>query len=92
MGHLSLRQSCSRDVQICHSITVHALVHFGEFRPIQQVVLVTSCLHGRPQLLVNVIAEILGSYWLALIFQTSHVIGEVEWPVPDKDNVVHMDW
>ena len=62
---------------------------------------------------MNVIAEILGSYWLALIFQTSHVISDVsiaaavycrvvwlpwllhlqvEWPKPDKDNVVHMDW
>jgi len=29
------------------------------------------------QILVNVVAEILGSYWLALIFQTSHVISEV---------------
>ena len=73
---------------------------------------------------MNLIAEIVGSYWLALIFQTSHVISEVcalfplawlsfcvifsdpgekvsvigfpliqvEWPKPDKDNVVHMDW
>ena len=62
---------------------------------------------------MNLIAEIIGSYWLALIFQTSHVISEVgllyvcsrsflhllylsrlqvEWPKPDKDNVVHMDW
>ena len=29
------------------------------------------------QLLFNLIAEIIGSYWLALIFQTSHVISEV---------------
>lgn len=29
------------------------------------------------QLLVNLIAEILGSYWLALIFQASHVVSEV---------------
>ena len=29
---------------------------------------------------------------VALIFQTSHVISEVEWPKPDKDNVVDMDW
>ena len=29
------------------------------------------------QLLMNFIAEIVGSYWLALIFQTSHVISEV---------------
>eukprot|EP00731_Ephydatia_muelleri_P023135 Em0015g718a len=42
-------------------------------------------------LLMNLAAEIVGSYWLALIFQTSHVISEVEWPKPDKDNVVHMD-
>ena len=30
-----------------------------------------------PQLLFNLIGEIVGSYWLALIFQTSHVISEV---------------
>ena len=29
------------------------------------------------QLLYNLIGEIVGSYWLALIFQTSHVISEV---------------
>ena len=36
------------------------------------------CVHMCPctQVLVNVVAEILGSYWLALIFQTSHVISE----------------
>ena len=34
-----------------------------------------------PQLLYNVIAEICGSYWLALIFQTSHVISEVGPPL-----------
>ena len=33
-----------------------------------------------------------GSYWLALIFQTSHVISEVDWPKPDKNNFVNMDW
>ncbi|XP_019850089.1 PREDICTED: acyl-lipid (8-3)-desaturase-like [Amphimedon queenslandica] len=43
-------------------------------------------------LFYNLIAEMSGSYWLALIFQTSHVISEVEWPKPDKDNKVHMDW
>jgi fatty acid desaturase len=44
-------------------------------------------------LLYNLIGEIVGSYWLALIFQTSHVISEVEWPKPDpKDNMVHQDW
>ncbi len=30
-----------------------------------------------PQLVANIVAEMCGSYWLALIFQTSHVIGEV---------------
>jgi hypothetical protein len=29
------------------------------------------------QLLMNLIAEIVESYWLALIFQTSHVVSEV---------------
>jgi hypothetical protein len=44
------------------------------------------------QILVNIIADIAFSYWLALIFQTSHVISEVEWPKPDKRNYVDMDW
>ena len=30
-----------------------------------------------PQLVFNVIGEMVGSWWLALIFQTSHVISEV---------------
>lgn len=29
---------------------------------------------------MNLIAEISGSYWLALIFQTSHVVSEVRSP------------
>jgi fatty acid desaturase len=44
-------------------------------------------------LLYNLIGEIVGSYWLALIFQTSHVISEVEWPKPDPvTKMVHQDW
>ena len=32
------------------------------------------------------------SYYLALSFQSSHVVGEVAWPVPDKNNQIHRDW
>ncbi|XP_064391461.1 uncharacterized protein LOC135339316 [Halichondria panicea] len=46
-----------------------------------------------PQLLVAIlVSDVCMSYWLALTFQVSHVVSEVEWPKPDKDNVVHMDW
>lgn len=43
-------------------------------------------------LLTNLIAEAAVSYWLAFFFQGSHVVGEVEWPVPDSNNEMHMDW
>eukprot|EP00731_Ephydatia_muelleri_P003875 Em0002g51a len=43
-------------------------------------------------LLLNVMSEISTSYWLALIFQASHVISEVEWPKPGKNNMMQMDW
>ncbi|CAI8051497.1 Acyl-lipid (8-3)-desaturase [Geodia barretti] len=37
--------------------------------------------------------EFVFSYWLALTFQASHVVSEVEWPTPDpKDLTVHQDW
>jgi fatty acid desaturase len=61
----------------------HCLYRFGiplMFMPLHKVIL------------VNIIADIAFSYWLALIFQTSHVISEVEWPKPDKRNYVDMDW
>lgn len=36
--------------------------------------------------------EFAASYWLALVFQISHVVSEVEWPVPDKDGKINYDW
>ena len=44
------------------------------------------------QLLYNLIAEIAASYWLALIFQVSHVVSEVDWLKPDENNFINMDW
>ena len=44
------------------------------------------------QLLYSVITEMSFSYWIALTSQTTHVSSEVEWPKPDENNVVHMDW
>ncbi|XP_015777022.1 PREDICTED: acyl-lipid (8-3)-desaturase-like isoform X1 [Acropora digitifera] len=41
---------------------------------------------------LTVIADIVGSYWLALIFQASHVVSEVEWPQPGKDGKMNRDW
>ncbi|XP_078367830.1 uncharacterized protein LOC144651734 [Oculina patagonica] len=36
--------------------------------------------------------EIASSYWLALIFQASHVVSEVEWPKPDANGKINRDW
>jgi len=41
---------------------------------------------------LTVIADVVGSYWLALIFQASHVVSEVEWPQPGKDGKMNRDW
>ncbi|CAH3042120.1 unnamed protein product [Pocillopora meandrina] len=38
------------------------------------------------------LAEIAAGYWLALIFQASHVVSEVEWPQPDEKGVMKRDW
>lgn len=40
----------------------------------------------------NVVNDLFSSWWLALCFQCSHVVGEVEWPQPDKEGKIHMDW
>ncbi|KXS15116.1 delta-5 fatty acid desaturase [Gonapodya prolifera JEL478] len=39
------------------------------------------------------ISDMVASYWLALLFQANHVVGEVEWPLPDpKTNQIERDW
>lgn len=38
------------------------------------------------------IQDAVSSWWLALSFQASHVVGEVDWPVADKDNKISTDW
>lgn len=38
------------------------------------------------------IQDAVSSWWLALSFQSSHVVGEVEWPLPDKNNRITDDW
>ena len=43
-------------------------------------------------LLLNLIGEIVASYWLALHIQVTHVSSEVEWPQPDADNMMNRDW
>ncbi|XP_031564402.1 acyl-lipid (8-3)-desaturase-like [Actinia tenebrosa] len=50
------------------------------FLPLKQVIL------------LNVLSDAVASYWLALIFQISHVVSEVDWPQPDKDNRINQDW
>lgn len=43
-------------------------------------------------LVLFAIADAVSSYWLAILFQANHVVGEVSWPVPDKDGRIHHDW
>eukprot|EP00731_Ephydatia_muelleri_P000259 Em0001g259a len=43
-------------------------------------------------LLLYFMTEISTSYWLALTFQASHVISEVEWPTPGQNNLMQIDW
>lgn len=39
-----------------------------------------------------VFSDLVSSWWLALCFQCSHVVGEVDWPLPDKNGKINMDW
>ncbi|KAJ7384945.1 hypothetical protein OS493_018633 [Desmophyllum pertusum] len=38
------------------------------------------------------IGEMVASYWLALTFQASHVVSEVDWPQPDANGKINRDW
>jgi fatty acid desaturase len=38
------------------------------------------------------LADAVSSYWLALLFQANHVVTDVEWPLPDENKLVNMDW
>ena len=49
-----------------------------------------SCIFICDKVVVNVIAEMVGSWWLALIFQTSHVVSEVSGDVI-SDDVMNND-
>ncbi|KAI3646984.1 hypothetical protein MP228_007205 [Amoeboaphelidium protococcarum] len=45
------------------------------------------------RVLINfVIADLVSSYWLALTFQANHVVDDVEWPLPNDQNEISMDW
>jgi len=37
-------------------------------------------------------AEASGSLYIVLLFLASHVVGEVEWPLPDKDKKMSQNW
>lgn len=39
-----------------------------------------------------IIADMVASYWLALTFQASHVVSEVDWVDPGKDGKMTEDW
>jgi fatty acid desaturase len=39
-----------------------------------------------------VVADLVSSYWLAIVFQANHVVEEVQWPLPNEKNEVEIDW
>ena len=41
------------------------------------------CIHFILQLVLNVIAEMIGSWWLAMILEASHVVSEVSGVLPN---------
>ncbi|KAL5486887.1 hypothetical protein EMCRGX_G019424 [Ephydatia muelleri] len=41
---------------------------------------------------LNALCEATASYWLALLFETSHDNSAVEWYKPDENNKMNMDW
>lgn len=38
------------------------------------------------------LADLVTSYWLAFVFQVSHVVENMEWPVPNACNEISRDW
>ena len=44
-----------------------------------------SCIYICDKVVVNVIAEMVGSWWMVLIFQTSHDVSEVSYDVMSND-------
>lgn len=44
------------------------------------------------QLTLLLVSDVVMGYWLALIFQCSHVVGDVAWPLPDNDGKMQWDW
>lgn len=104
VGHLLCWEGVSLPATVRDPLDVYATAHLGEPshlaccltpqstspRPLPH--LSTPLPHPSPQLVYSTLAEIIGSYWLALIFQVSHVISEVDWPKPDRNNFVNQDW
>ena len=39
-----------------------------------------------------VLADMVSSYWLAILFQVNHVVTDVAWPLPDDKNRMDNDW
>lgn len=57
-----------------------------------KVVLPWMLLSFREMVVLAMLGEMAAGYWLALIFQASHVVSEVDWPQPDADGRVNRDW
>ncbi|XP_068697352.1 uncharacterized protein [Montipora foliosa] len=38
------------------------------------------------------ISEMVGGAWIITVLEITHIIGEVDWPEPDKDGKMNRDW
>jgi len=75
---LFLKIKKNGSLQITHVIYRFVVPSF--YLPIWQVVT------------LYLIADAVSSYWLAILFQANHIVSHLEWPTPDKNGVINMDW
>ncbi|KAK3742746.1 hypothetical protein QZH41_018952 [Actinostola sp. cb2023] len=73
--------------------STHVLFYAGKLAYLTQRLLIPLLvLPFMRVVILTIIIEAVISYWLALTFQISHVVSEVDWPQPDEDNHVNEDW
>ncbi|XP_015751647.1 PREDICTED: acyl-lipid (8-3)-desaturase-like [Acropora digitifera] len=83
-----------RTVRLNEPSTSHLIVLVSSklFFVLHKIVLPSIILGFWRMVALNLITEIVGNYWLALIIQASHVVSEVEWPQPGEDGKMKRDW
>lgn len=69
-------------------IVIASKIFFFAYR----VILPTMFVSWQYSLVLFFYSDAVSAIWLALSFQASHVVGEVAWPLPDKNNVIQQDW